>query len=416
MAAIIVLVVEIVGVRVAGAHQPGARHLDQLGYALVAIGALALTVRRRFRATSLLITLAATVGYVVLGYPYGPIFLAALISVFSAVRAGYRHWVWPACAVAYLAFVALGHVVSHVGGVPLRTPGIGTAVVVAAWTLVVIAAAEGARVRTERFAEMARTRAEQARTRTEQERRQASEERLQIARELHDVIGHHLSLINVRAGVGLHLMDERPDQARVALEAIKQASAEALGEVRAVLAALRPKDEAAPRAPAPSLANLAALVDPAATEIVGDPVPLPPEVDRAAYRIVQESLTNVRRHAGPEARARVTITYRDDQLLIRTVDNGTAPPASAADSQRGPGDGIAGMRARSEALGGSLEAGRGPDGGFVVTASLPLRPASRAAPADDHPVAGSDAGLANAADEPLATVPETGASTPEATP
>ena len=98
---------------------------------------------------------------------------------------------------------------------------------------------------------------EQARARAEQERRQASEERLRIAQELHDVLGHHLSLINVQAGVGLHLMAEQPDQARIALEAIKQASAEALGEVRAVLGVLRPKDERAPRAPQPSLAELA---------------------------------------------------------------------------------------------------------------------------------------------------------------
>src|SRR5439155_25583391 len=126
-------------------------------------------------------------------------------------------------------------------------------VTVGAWLVVALAFAEMIRVRTAHFAEMARTRAESARARAEQEKRQASEERLRIAQELHDVLGHHLSLINVQAGVGLHLMDERPEQARAALTAIKQASAEALREVRAVLGVLRADEERAPRAPGPSL-------------------------------------------------------------------------------------------------------------------------------------------------------------------
>jgi len=117
--------------------------------------------------------------------------------------------------------------------------------------------------------ELSRTHAEQARVRAEQQRRQASEERLRIARELHDVLGHHLSLISVQAGVGLHLMDDQPEQARTALLAIKQASAEALREVRAVLGVLRADEEQAPRAPAPSLANLATLAEDAGARYGG---------------------------------------------------------------------------------------------------------------------------------------------------
>src|SRR5262249_44519529 len=142
-----------------------------------------------------------------------------------------------------------------------------------------------------------------------------------------------LSLINVQAGVGLHLMDERPEQARAALTAIKQASAEALREVRSVLSALRPEEETAPRAPAPGLAALPQLVaDVTAAGLAvrtgteGTVRPLPAEVDRAALRVVQEALTNVRRHAGPGAAAVVTVAYREDDLVVSVCDDGAGGP------------------------------------------------------------------------------------------
>jgi Signal transduction histidine kinase len=192
-------------------------------------------------------------------------------------------------------------------------------------------------------------------------------------------------------------MDEHPGQARAALEAIKEASTAALGEVRSVLGVLRTSDEAAPRAPAPTLANLTTLIDAAETAVVGEPVLLPPEVDRAAFRIIQESLTNVRRHAGDGAHASVVLTYRPEGLVLRVSDDGAGAPGwvgvdsrndARADARtdarvdRTPGgharsgesgNGIAGMRARAVALGGTLTAGPGPSGGFVVTATLPIR-------------------------------------------
>src|SRR6185312_3774642 len=179
---------------------------------------------------------------------------------------------------------------------------------------------EATRVRSAHFAELMRARAESERAIAEQEkargehrRRQASEERLRIARELHDVLGHHLSLINVQAGVGLHLMDNHPEQAREALTAIKTASAEALREVRAVLGVLRPEEEAAPRQPPLGLDRLGELTAdaglPVTVTTAGRPRPLPAEVDRAAYRIVQEALTNVRKHAAAGATARVATEY-----------------------------------------------------------------------------------------------------------
>jgi signal transduction histidine kinase len=250
-------------------------------------------------------------------------------------------------------------------------------------------------VRSAHFAELVRARAERERAIAEQEkaraehrRRQASEERLRIARELHDVLGHHLSLINVQAGVGLHLMDDKPEQARAALAAIKQASAEALREVRSVLSALRPEDESAPRAPAPTLSGtqgpahvaglraLIAEVNAAGLRVelavTGTPAALPAEVDRAAYRIVQEALTNVRRHAGATAEATVRLAYGPDDVVVYVTDTGVAPAAAPDDAE---GSGIVGMRQRVEALGGEFRAGPRAEGGFEVYARFPWKDA-----------------------------------------
>jgi signal transduction histidine kinase len=288
--------------------------------------------------------------------------------VIGALREGRRIPVWILTGVGYALLVGLG----RLPGAPVRYLRFGEALAAAVAIAAVLLLGEAVRVQARYLAELARTRAEQARTRAEQERRQASEERLRIARELHDVLGHHLSLISVQAGVGLHLMDERPEQARAALQAIKQASAEALREVRSVLGVLRAEDEQAPRSPAPSLANLDTLAEDAGarTVVEGQPRELPAELDRAAYRIAQEALTNVRRHAGPSAQATITLAYAADGLTLRICDDGAGGVPSDT------GNGIAGMRARAAALGGTLTAGPGPAGGFQVEAHLPFGGAS----------------------------------------
>jgi signal transduction histidine kinase len=367
-AAIVVLAIELLGIHWASRQQPEATQLDHFGYALIVLGVLALPFRRRWRIPAFIVTLTSTVVYMVFGYPYGPVFLALLISVFGLVRTGHRTAAWTGLACGYVAFLVAGRMWPTVGGYTLRKPDLTMSLQVLVWFALALVLAEAVRVRTEHFAEMRRTIVERTRAREEQERRQASEERLRIAQELHDVLGHHLSLINVQAGVGLHLMADNPDQARVALEAIKQASTEALGEVRSVLSALRPKDEAPPRTPVPSLADLDALIPAERTVIGGTPRALPPDVERAAYRIIQESLTNVRRHAGPGAVATVTIDYRPAELVVRVEDDGRG---GRDEEKSGSGTGIAGMRTRAEALGGSLVTGPGVRG-FVVTASLPL--------------------------------------------
>jgi signal transduction histidine kinase len=214
------------------------------------------------------------------------------------------------------------------------------------------------------------------RTRAEEDRRRAGEERMRIARELHDVLAHNISLINVQAGVALHLMDEQPGQSRGALQAIKQASNDALGELRSVLDVLRQGDEAPPRAPASGLAHLDSLVSRAGatglevrTRVEGTPRPLPAGADLAAYRIVQESLTNVTRHAGP-ASAAVLVRYGKDNLTVQVDDNGKGP--SATNTNGTGGNGIRGMRERVATLGGELTTGPRPGGGFRVRARLPL--------------------------------------------
>jgi signal transduction histidine kinase len=196
---------------------------------------------------------------------------------------------------------------------------------------------------------------------------------MRIAQELHDVLAHSISLINVQAGVALALMDERPEQARTALTTIKEASKEALGEVRQVLSTLRAPGDA-PRAPAPGLDRLPELLEQAAAAglraeltVEGERTPLPPGADLAAFRIVQEALTNIVRHSESRA-ARLVLVYAPGCVQVRVDDDGPA----AAGGETGGGNGLVGMRERAAALGGSIEAGPRPDGGFRVDARLPL--------------------------------------------
>jgi signal transduction histidine kinase len=204
---------------------------------------------------------------------------------------------------------------------------------------------------------------------------QGSEERLRIARELHDALGHHLSLINLQAALALHLDQDLPAQARSSLTAIKQASLDALGELRSVLDILRRQDRPALRSSMSTLGRLDALVAQAGaagvevrTEVDGEARALPLAVDAAAFRIVQEALTNVTRHAGPTT-ATVRVAYGDQDLTVEVHDDGHGPGVrNRADG----GTGLVGMRERVAALDGELQAGPRPDGGFRVRARLPL--------------------------------------------
>jgi signal transduction histidine kinase len=262
-----------------------------------------------------------------------------------------------------------------------------------AWTG--MAAAAGDAVRSRRaFVDAIRERAERAeRTREEEARRRVAEERLRIARDLHDVVAHHIALVNVQAGVAAHVMDKRPDQAKEALAHVRAASRSALDELRATVGLLRQSGD--PEAPTEPVSGLAVLDDLLATfRNAGLPVdvtrpdggaPLPSAVDLAAYRIIQEALTNVRKHAGQGARAEVSVLRVGRTVEITVLDDGTAPrpdqanPAHPAASAApvepvadGGGHGLIGMRERVTALGGALTAAPRYGGGFRVQAILPV--------------------------------------------
>jgi signal transduction histidine kinase len=362
----VVLAVVQVGGSFGAEHQHAQGHfrsLDALAVVLLVAGPVALLFRRRAPGVVLLAVMAVTLVYVVRNYPNGPVYLSLVVALFGAILAGRRALALVATGGCYVAFMWLPWLVGT-----KSAPSLGALLGVAAWLAVVFTAAEIVRVR--------RTGAVDAwRTREEEARRRASEERLRIAQELHDVLAHNISLINVQAGVALHLMDEQPEQARSSLTAIRDASKDALGELRSVLEILRQSGESPPRSPTAGLADLRRLV--AGAEATGltvnvemqSPLPsLPPGVDLAAYRIVQEALTNVTRHADAR-RATVRISNDDGVLTVAVTDDGRGELARAGTA--GSGSGIVGMRERAVALGGDLDAGPAPGGGFAVKARLP---------------------------------------------
>ncbi|SER36045.1 sensor histidine kinase [Streptomyces qinglanensis] len=265
-----------------------------------------------------------------------------------------------------------------------------------AWTA--LAAAVGEAVRNRRaFVDAIQERAERAeRTREEEARRRVAEERMRIARELHDVVAHHIALVNVQAGVASHVMDRRPDQAKQALSHVRDASRHALAELQTTVGLLRQSGEStAPTEPAPGLEVLDDLVEGfrnagMSVAVEGSPPaggpPLSSAVDLTAYRVVQEALTNVHKHAGSGAHAEVRIQRDAGALEIVVIDDGAGTthtvPDDAADPADGDepgraaggagGHGLLGMRERAAALHGVCESGPLPGGGFRVYVRLPL--------------------------------------------
>jgi signal transduction histidine kinase len=351
------------GTYFAAQGQPARRPFDAGAVAILLVSAGALTARRVHPVATLATVFLATLAYLSLGYAQGPIWIPLIIAYFSAVLGG-KAIVAAGFAIAgFLLFPWLDRLLR---GLP--APSIVGLVALAAWLLVLLGAAEVIRIRRERAFQALRVREEEARGR-------ATEERLRIARELHDALGHHLSLISVQAGVALHVNEELPEPVRGSLTAIKRSSKEALTELRSVLDILRQEGEQAPRSPTSTLERLDDLVSQATaagldvhTATVGDVRPLPFGVDVAAFRIVQEALTNVARHAG-KASATVQLDYGDHDLVVQVDDDGTGPSTAA---MPGTGKGVLGMRERAAALGGELEAEPKPGGGYRVRARLPL--------------------------------------------
>ncbi|MGV9880139.1 sensor histidine kinase [Streptomyces sp. NPDC003006] len=368
-----------VGSGFAGHGQLDRETLDPFARALLLLATAALLLRHRCPVTVAYTTAGVTLVYIGAGYPYGPVLLAVAVACFAAVVAGRRRAAWGAVGALWAGHLLIAHWLYR--WLPPGDDGArpwGEEAVVAVWVVAIVAVSELGRVRREQWAKERAERAQAA-------KRRADEERLRMARELHDVLAHSISVINVQAGMGLALLDSDPEQARTALTTIKAASKEALGEVRHVLDTLRAPGEA-PRAPAPGLDRLPELVEQAGSTGLtvdvtteGARAKLPPGTDLAAFRIVQEALTNVVRHSGSR-HARVLVRHDEAALTLRVDDDG---PATGADAG-GSGNGLAGMRERAAALGGTIEAGPRPDGGFRVTAALPLAagrdPKARTAP------------------------------------
>ncbi|MFG3436079.1 sensor histidine kinase [Nonomuraea sp. NPDC047897] len=354
--AVSVAVAQIVLSMGAAYGQSSREELDAPAFALLTAGPAALAFRRRRPVVASAVALLVTYVYTWLDYPLGPVYLAPVIVLSTLVLDGRRRAAWVLAAVTWAVFLAYGAVGD--GGAPA---GIFHDLAITAFILLVMVVAELASIVRER-------RAQQQRAVAEEMRRQASEERLTMAQELHDVLAHNISLIHVQAATALHLIDDHPEQARTALATIKGASKDVLGEMRSVLNVLR---DGAPRSPTAGLDRLDELAERCGLDVTLDRQasrPLSPQVERAAYRIVQESLTNAARHA-PGAKVRVLLAYGPRELAVQVTDTGPTTPAVLAG--QGGGNGIPGMRERASALGGTLLAG--PVGaGFQVSARLPL--------------------------------------------
>jgi signal transduction histidine kinase len=347
-----------------------------IGYVLTVVAALAVAGRRHRPLAVFAGTLAIAVSAIAVASPTGAISLPVVIAVYTLAQTEERR---RAVLLALLAGVALAlarGLFQYRGWSDARTavePALALAALFLGWAV---------SSRRAYIAEIEARAVEAERTREEEAARRVDAERLRIARELHDVLAHGIATINVQAGVAAHVLHERPEQAAEALRTIKTTSREALHELRSILGVLRDVDEAESREPTPGLSQLDRLVDatsqagvPTEVTVSGRRRALPATVDLAAYRIVQESLTNVLRHAGG-ARAVVAISYAEDAMTISVDDDGHGAARALMGANghlsKQSGHGILGMLERAHALGGELQAGPRPGGGFHVVARLPV--------------------------------------------
>lgn len=371
--------------------------LGHLGYVLLVMSGLVLAVRRRWPAAVFGTVAVTSLVYFAIGFPDGPGWIGLFVALYTLTAYGDGR---RSLVIAGVGITALttGWLVAGADIEPRAAIGWVFFRIAAS----VMAAALGESVRSRRvIAAEAEERARQAeRTREEEARSRVDAERLRIAREVHDTVAHAIAIINVQAGVTAYLLGKRPEGAREALVTIEQTSAQALHEMRAILGVLRDTDNG--RVPHPGLGQideLTAMAREAGLDIelgVGSSVaPLPSAVDNTAYRIVQESITNVIRHVGP-TRVTVTLDHGTDVVEIGVTDEGRrdasgddaagpdAPAGHRVDTVTGSsaeqGRGIVGMRERCELLGGELTAGPRPGGGFEVRARLPLAPAAAVHP------------------------------------
>lgn len=337
--------------------------------ALLVLSCAALVVRKAAPVAVWAVTLgAATVSVVLVAGP-APAIVSTMVAVYTVATLRRRIL---AVAVALLTPAALLAAYLGSAGTGLAANAAYTLTAVSAMACAIGIAVKSGREVLAAAEERARV-AEQ--TREEEAQRRVTEERLRIARELHDVVAHHIAVINVQSGVARHLIASDPAAAAQALGHVREESAVVLAEMSTVLGLLRGDDETGAAQPAPGLAQVDVLVDSVrrsgtsvTVRTTGSPRPLAPGTDLAAYRIVQESLTNVGKHGAGSAS--VAMDYRDDALVIEVVNE--LPPGDRAELADTGGHGLVGMHERVAALGGSLDAGARGDGRFVVHAELPV--------------------------------------------
>ncbi len=337
-------------------HPPDVAEWVLLPLLVLVVG---LAVRRVWPRPAFVAVTVGVAGYLASGAMFGLVFLAPALGVYAmAMVLPLRRWL-PLTALL-VPMIAVGYWDEPYLG--LLDPGLYAGLVVGVALAVVPAL----------VALLRRSRRESERVAREQDRRRyAYEERMRIARDVHDVVGHSLSVITMQAGVALHVLDRRPDQVAASLEAIRTTSREALDELRTTLEVFRDPASGEPRAPSPGLARLDDLVGALrqagrTVEVArtGGDGPLPAAVDQAAFRIIQEALTNVVRHAD-QAAATVRVGREPGRLVVEVGDDGIATTVPAA------GNGIQGMGERARAVGGTLEVMVRPAGGLLVRAVLP---------------------------------------------
>lgn len=346
----------------------GGRPIDELALLLLAGAGLALVGWRPFPLIAYAASLAFAVAFLAQGHQSGPIILAPFAGLLVLVaRRPVRVWL-PAAIIGSLA-LALAETIGS------KHLVIGSVVAGLVWIGLALLFGLSMRAR-RRFVEEQQTRDRlAARTKEAEALQRMAEERLRIAREVHDVVGHSMAIISLQAGVAEHLLGSRPQEAQKAIAAIRKVSREALTELRVELATLR-----GDRAPAPaSTAGLYAVPELVASmrnaglrvdlDINGSETSVPEGIATVGYRIVQESLTNVARHAGVGARAKVRLEVKRDALEVEVLDDGVGANGAASN-----GSGLRGMRDRTLAHGGRFEAGNRPGRGFRVWAELPWHP------------------------------------------
>lgn len=356
-------------------------------YLLAVVSCAVLPVRHRAPLAAMAVTTANGVLVPFLDLLLSPLIVApAVITAYSLTVRTERH----AASAVSLTSVALLVASAPLFGA-LSWKDAGRVGAVAAFPLVAGVLGHSARNRRAYLAAMEERARRAEESRDSEARRRVAEERVRIARELHDLVAHQITLANAQATVAAHLFDARPEQTRKSLKELVETTGDALDDLRATVGLLRQSgDAAAPAEPAPGLSRLPALLESfrrAGLEVSvhqeGTARPLAPGVDLTAYRIVQEALTNVTKHAGTGSarvllawnRDRVTITVADDGGGARTAPTASTGPRGATVPDRPPGYGLIGMRERATAVGGHLSAGRRPEGGFLVSTQLPLPPA-----------------------------------------